>query len=337
MKFRYLIMAASLLALISCAKEKTAGKNDDAQRYFDAWISQNYPTATRTPLGAYIISETPGTGILPEDSLYVRLNYTCSTLDGTVETTTDVKTAKKCGLYDKTNYYGPLVAYRGENQESLAAGVEEALSTMRIGGRKTVIIPGWLTEVKRYDTPEKYVENCSGTDYIYEFELVDCFNDVDRWERDSLLRYLAANYPAAKEDTTYTGFFYLKTRDGQDKTFSSDTTIYINYTGRLLNNRAFDTTIADTAKVWGLYSASKTYQQTKINWYADGEDFTKITMTDSETSTITGFAYGLNVMHPGEAGICFFISKYGYKGSGSGSKIPGYSPLCFELETTEAP
>ena len=260
-----------------------------------------------TPLGAYIISETPGTGILPEDSLYVRLNYTCSTLDGTVETTTDVKTAKKCGLYDKTNYYGPLVAYRGENQESLAAGVEEALSTMRIGGRKTVIIPGWLTEVKRYDTPEKYVENCSGTDYIYEFELVDCFNDVDRWERDSLLRFLAVNYPAAKEDTTYTGFFYVKTRDGEDKTFSSDTTIYINYTGRLLNNRAFDTTIADTAKVWGLYSASKTYQQTKINWYADGQDFTKITMTDSETSTITGFAYGLNVMHPGEAGICFFI------------------------------
>ena len=337
MKFKYLILAASLLALISCAKEKTAGKNDDAKRYFDAWISQNYPTATRTPLGAYIISETPGTGILLEDSLFVRLNYTCSTLNGTVETTTDVKTAKKCGLYDITNYYGPLVVYRGENQESLAAGVEEALSTMRIGGRKTVIIPGWLTEVKRYDTPEKYVENCSGTDYIYKFELVDCFNDVDRWERDSLLKYMALHYPSAQEDAEHTGFFYVQTKAGEDKEFGKDTTIYINYTGRLLNNRAFDTTIADTAKVWGLYSSSKTYKQTKINWFGSDEDYTSITMGDSESSTITGFAYALSLMHPGESGICFFTSKYGYSASGSGSTIPAYSPLCFELETTEAP
>ena len=337
MKFRYLIIAASILALVSCAKEKTAGKNDEAKRFFDAWISQNYPTATRTPLGAYILSETPGTGVLPEDSCYVRIKYSCYTLDGAMERTTDEKLARRCGTYDKTYYYGPVVAYRGEKQESLGAGVEEALSTMRMGGRKTVVIPGWLSETKRYDKPEKYIENCSGTDYIYEFEMVECFNDVDRWERDSLLRFLAANYPAAVEDTTYQGFFYLKTRDGLDKAFSSDTTIYINYTGRLLNKRAFDTTIADTAKVWNLYSASKTYQQTKINWYSQSEDFTSITMGDSESSLIGGFSYGLNVMHPGEAGICFFISKYGYSGSGSGSTIPGYSPLIFELETTEAP
>ncbi|MBR5703378.1 MAG: FKBP-type peptidyl-prolyl cis-trans isomerase [Bacteroidales bacterium] len=337
MKLRYIIMAASLLALVSCAKEKTAGKNDDAKRYFDAWISQNYPAATKTPLGAYILSETPGTGILPEDSIYVRINYSCYTLDGTLQSTTNEKLARKCGLYTNTDYYGPLVAYRGEKQESLSAGTEEAISTMRMGGRKTVVIPGWLSETKRYNSAEKYVENCSGTDYIYEFEVIECFNDVDRWERDSLLRYLAANYPAAKEDTTCQGLFYLKTRDGLDKEFASDTTVYFNYTGRLLNGKVFDTTIADTAKVWGLYSSSKTYQQTKINWCSDSKDFTSITMGDSENSTVTGFARGLSLMHPGEAGICFFISKYGYKGSGSGSTIIGYTPLCFELDNTEAP
>ena len=337
MKLRYLIIAASILALVSCAKEKTAGKNDDAKRYLEAWIAQNHPTATRTPLGAYILSETPGTGKLPEDSMYVRINYSRYTLDGELNISTDARTCKKCGIYNDTYYYGPLVAYRGENQENLSAGIEEAISTMRMGGRKTVVIPGWLSGTDRYDTPEKYLEKGSGTDYIYEFEMIECFNDSERWERDSLKRFLAANYPEAKEDETYPGFFYIKTREGADRKFPSDTTIYINYTGRLLNKKVFDTTIADTAKVWGLYSASKEYKQTKINWYSDSEDFTAITMGDTNSETITGFSYGLSLMHPGEAGICFFISSYGYKASGSGSSIPSYSPLCFELETTEAP
>ena len=338
MRLRYILMTAILLALVSCAKEKTAGLNDDAKRYFDAWISQNHPTATKTPLGAYILSETPGTGISISDSAYVRVNYTTYSLKGALTATTLEKKARQAGIFDKSSYYGPVVAWRGEEKNNLSAGVEEALSTMKVGGRKTVVIPGWLTESVRYDSAEKYLEKCSGTDYIYELELVDVFNDVDRWERDSLIKFMTANYPAATEDETLTGFFYVKTKDGEDKEFASDTTIYINYTGRLLNGRAFDTTLKDTAKVYGLYSSGSTYEQSKVNWYnTSSEDYTNISLGDSETSTITGFSYALDKMHPGEAGKCFFISKYGYSGSGSGSTIPAYSPLCFELETTNAP
>ena len=98
MKLRYLIIAASILALVSCAKEKTVGKNDDAKRYLEAWIAQNHPAATRTPLGAYILSETPGTGKLPEDSMYVRINYSRYTLDGELNISTDARICKKCGI-----------------------------------------------------------------------------------------------------------------------------------------------------------------------------------------------------------------------------------------------
>ena len=337
MKLRYIIMAVSILALGSCAKEKAAGLNDDAKRYFDAWISQNHPTATKTPLGAYILSETPGSGISSGDSLFIRINYTTYTLDGSLTATTDEKKARQVGIYDKATYFGPVVAYRGEDLDNLPAGVEEAISTMKVGGRRTLVVPGWLSAAERYDSEEKYVQNCSGTDYIYELQLVEVFNDADRWERDSLLRFIAANYPAAVEDTTYSGFFYIKTKAGEDREFPSDTTIYINYTGRLLDGKVFDTTLKDTAKVWGLYSSSKDYAQTRVNWKNDSEDFTAITRGEDETETIPGFSYALSLMHPGEAGKCFFISKYGYSASGSGSSIPGYSPLCFELETTEAP
>ena len=336
MKLRYILLTAAFLALLSCAKEKPVGLNDDAKRYLDAWISQNHPAAIKTALGAYLLSETPGTGIPSGDSLFIRLNYTNYSLSGSLNSTTDEMKARQVGNYNRTSYYGPVVAYRGEDLDVLPAGLEEAVSTMKVGGRKTLVIPGWLSGSDRYDSEDGYLKNCSGTDYIYEIELVDAFNDADRWERDSLLKFMAANYPTAVEDTAMTGFFYVKTKAGLDKEFPYDTTFNINYTGRLLNGQIFDTTIKDSAKVWGLYSSSKEYGKTAVKWNNDGEDFSKITLGSEGTEVITGFAYALSLMHPGEAGKCFFISKYGYSASGSGSGIPGYSPLCFELETVEA-
>ena len=337
MKLKYITIGLSLLLLASCAREKTAGLNDDAKRYFDAWISRNHPGAVRTPLGAYVLSETPGTGTEAASLAYVRVNYTTHTLKGQMQTTTVEKVARQNGNYDQTKYYGPIVGYRGEGLEVMAAGLEEAISTMKTGGRKTVAVPGWLSKAERYYTEEEYLKNCSGTDLIYDLELVDAFDDIEAWELDSLRRFMTKNYPAAVEDSEQEGFFYVKTRDGIDKEFAADTTIYINYTGRLLNGRAFDTTIADTAKVWGLYSSSKTYKQQLVKWFSSDRDYSSITLGEDETSVISGFAYGLSLMHPGEAGKCFFVSKYGYSGSGSGNSIPSFSPLCFELEITEKP
>lgn len=337
MKLKYITTGLALLLLASCAREKSAGLNDDAKRYFDAWISRNHPSATRTPLGAYVLEETPGTGIDAASLAYIRVNYTTYTLAGQMQNTTVEKVARQNGNYDETKYYGPIVGYRGDGLEVMAAGLEEAISTMKVGGRKKVVVPGWLSEAERFYTEEEYIENCSGTDLIYDLELVDAFDDIEAWELDSLRRYMKINYPSAVEDAEQEGFFYVKTRDGLDMEFPSDTTVYINYTGRLLNGRAFDTTVADTAKVWGLYSSSKTYAQQQVKWFSSDQDYTSITLGEDETSVIPGFAYGLSVMHPGEAGKCFFVSKYGYSGSGSGNSIPSFSPLCFELELTEKP
>lgn len=338
MKLKYItIIAMAILLPASCAREKTVGKNDDAKRFFDAWIATNHPGATRTPLGAYIISENAGTGTEAGSLAYIRVNYTTYTLKGEVQSTTLESIARQTGTYSETTYYGPVIGYRGDGLENMSAGLEEAVATMKVGGRKTVVIPGWLSETERYYTEEEYLKNCSGTDLIYDLELVDAFDDIEAWELDSLRRFMSGNYPEAVEDPEKEGFFYVVTKPGLDSEFPADTTIYINYTGRLLSGRAFDTTIADTAKVWGLYSSSKTYSQQKVKWYGDGEDHTYITLGDDDTSTIPGFSYALSKMHPGEAGKCFFISNYGYSGSGSGSSIPAFSPLCFELETTEEP
>ena len=133
------------------------------------------------------------------------------------------------------------------------------------------------------------------------------------------------------------GFYYVSLDPGnQSGKFPSDTTIYINYIGRRLDGTVFDTSVADTAKVWKL--SSGTYSPRQINWFDEDneEDYSSITMGESGNASdvIKGFSYALSKMHPFEKGICFFYSAYGYSYSGSGSAIPSYCPLSFEIEMT---
>ena len=97
----------------------------------------------------------------------------------------------------------------------------------------------------------------------------------------------------------------------------------------------FDTSIERVAKDAGIYNASKTYGPTYITWYAEG--YKNTTMGSDASSTIDGFAYALYNMKPHEKGKVIFHSLRGYSYSGSGSTIPAYSPLIFELELVDNP
>ena len=116
--------------------------------------------------------------------------------------------------------------------------------------------------------------------------------------------------------------------------FSKDTVIYINYTGKLLNGLVFDTNIERVAKDNHLYSSSKTYEPVSISW---GEKYSDITMGSSASSVIGGFALTLWQMKAMEKGVGVFYSNLGYGYSGSGSSIPGYTPLIFEIELVAKP
>ena len=135
-------------------------------------------------------------------------------------------------------------------------------------------------------------------------------------------------------DSLKFGFYYRQTAaPDSDKEFPNDTTIYINYIGRLLNGKVFDTTIADTAKRYSLYSSSSTYEPVSIKFNKD--DYTQIKMGTDESDVIDGFAYTLSKMKSHESGVGIFYSGLGYGSSGSGGSIPSYSPLIFEIEIVD--
>lgn len=331
-----MILAGLALAVAGgCAKTVSTNVGEEAKRLFDAWMYVHYPDLQPTELGAYVLEETEGDGELvgtPENAPYLRVNYTVTDLDGDVSMTSYKTMAQQLGDYDPTYYYGSRFWYRSD--DALYAGLDEAVSSMRVGGKKTVIVPSWLVTSSRYDTAQEYVTNASGSssDGIYSVGIVEIVDDVVEWEIDSLTRYLSVAHPdIAPTDSLKYGFYYKQITAPTDTTsFSTDSTLFINYIGRLLNGQVFDTNIADTAKRYDLYSSSSTYEPVQINW--DADDYTNITMTSDETSVIDGFAYALSLMRSYEKGVAIFYSGLGYGSSGSGNCIPEYAPLIFEIE-----
>ncbi len=340
----HLSIIAGTLALAAlaagCAKEGSTAKNEEAKRYLDAWITVHHPGVQPTGLGIYVIDDQPGDGAaITDGDLYAIIERTVTSLDGTVSATTHQSVAEQLGSYTDSKYYGPIVLTRDKSYTE--TGYLEMLRGMQVGGTRTAVIPGWLNVVKDHDTAREYLDKETGDDVICTLRLVDKCSDITVWEADTLERF--AKQWMNGTDSTYYGYYYQQLKaPTSESDIPNDSTFYINYTGRLLNGKVFDTTIADTAKVHGIYSSTKTYAPVLVT---KNEEFKSITVgantstsTSSSASTVVdGFAYCLSQLKRYEKGLCAFCSDYGYGYTGSGSAIPGYTPICFEIEIVDEP
>ena len=97
-------------------------------------------------------------------------------------------------------------------------------------------------------------------------------------------------------------------------------TVEVNYVGKTLNNRIFDTSVEQVAKDNNIFSTTRRYQPLR---YAVGYGF-----------TISGFEFALSMMYPGEKATVIFPSRLGYGSQASGD-IPANSPLIFELDLVQ--
>jgi FKBP-type peptidyl-prolyl cis-trans isomerase FklB len=257
-------------------------------------------------------------------------------LEGNITSYTDKLTAKQFGKYDTTSFYGPKVMSTTEG--TMPAGLAEALIGMKEGGRKKVIIPSWLMSHMSYETEEEYLASSSSSaSTIYDITVRTYTDSIQLHEINLIEDYIKKNPQIfnSKMVNDTTGFYYQPLSENiSTEKFEKDTTIYINYIGRLLNGLVFDTTIEKVAKDNGIYSSSRTYGPTEVNW---GEKYDDLTLGSSKSTVIPGFALTLWHMHPMEKGMGVFYSPLGYSFNGSGSSIPGYAPLIFEIEIVAKP
>ena len=290
-----LVIAAAAAVCVSCVRSESSGLNDANKRYFDAWMKINHPDAKRDGLGIYILEETAGTGISAgkaEDYPYAYISYTTTDLEGNISETTDADVAKQIGTYNANSTYYEM--------------------TQKYPPRKPCIKDEVVLELN----------NVTGSDAIMTLTLHDVIKDLTAWQLDSISRYLSHHYPTPVDSLKY-GFYYIQTQPPtEDVGFGSGDKVYVNYTGRLLNGRVFDSSIADTAKVAGIYTSGKEYEPLEVNMDDDYKEINDV---------VRGFALCLSVMKKGEKGTCIFYSDLGYEGTAKGL-IPAFSPLRFDVE-----
>lgn len=156
------------------------------------------------------------------------------------------------------------------------------------------------------------VASCVDPDQTQEVILQRDKEAIEKYIRDNAL-------PNAKEYSEPIEGFYMfweVSTDPEINNLLRSDTVRVNYTGKLLNNEVFDTSIEQIAKNNGVYSSSRTYQPLK---FPLGVGY-----------AITGFEFALSLMRAGEKAVVIFPSRLGYGNQPQGP-VPPNSPLVFEL------
>lgn len=310
--------------------------NETQKLYLESWMAVNHPGTDPTGIGIYIIDDTPGTGAQwTSDDLYIFVECTVRNLDGTVVQTNNVDLSRQVGTYDPTASYDPVIWTIAENY--CYAGIEEMVTGMKVGGTRTAVIPSWLLTASRYSSAEKYLETqVDASPLIYTVTLKDMTRDLKKYCIDKLDTYVHTKIDPALDSSYYNnvdgsrlGFYFKSMEQPSDSIIPSGSTGYLWYVGRRLDGQVFDTNIADTAKVHGIYSASRTYSPAEIVF---NEEYTEITFSGS--TPITGFQSALFRMHAYEKATTVFYYGLGYAGT-SKTTIPAYSSLQFELQLVD--
>ena len=331
-------LALTLLLAGACAKNDASTTGQDAQEYLKLWMEDHHPGVTPNEDGLYILQDLPGTGdTWDSEKPYILADLTIRALSGTISSTTHENLAKQLGTYVKGYYYGPK--YQMTGSDVSYAGLDALLKGMRVGGTRKAVIPAWMLTTNRFSTQQEYINACSvSTSLIYELSLIGQSENPEKDAIAMLKTYVKEHYGAEVTPVSYvTGeeadgsFWFISDASGFDgkDPLPSSATIKIHYTGSLLNGTVFDTTLEKVAKDNGIYKAGNKYQSASINY---NTNYQNITM-GSSSSLISGFKGGLSLMRwKGQKATVLFTSQHGYSTSGSGSTIPSYAPLIFELE-----
>lgn len=334
-----LIIPLVVVLAAACAQDNSPSTGDRAKEYLSLWIDKYHKGVTPNADGLYILEESIDPTKPEVDKPYVFAEVTIRTLSGTVSATDDRALAKQLySDYKDSDYYGPRLVITGEYYTY--AGFDALLKGMHIGDTRRAILPAWMITTSRYGSQQEYLDACTSSTHLdYTVKVTDQTDDVVKWEKTALADYVKAKYGALVEsvavnedsqaDSTF-WFILLDNPEGTE-TLEDNTSVKINYTGRLLNGQIFDTTVEDDAVLGGIFDSSKTYSTVQLTYSTNSDEV--YLGGSSSSSLISGFRYGITHMdHVGQKAAVLFYSSFGYSSSGSGSSIPPYAPLEFEIE-----
>jgi FKBP-type peptidyl-prolyl cis-trans isomerase len=141
-------------------------------------------------------------------------------------------------------------------------------------------------------------------------------------DKQAIEKYISENpFAAVKEYKEEVEGFYMfwEVANESGAGVVRGDTVFVNYTGKLLNKQVFDTSIEQVAKDNGIFATNRIYQPLK---FRPGFNF-----------AIVGFEFAISLMKEGEKATVIFPSRLGY-GSQPSGPVPANAPLIFELDLT---
>jgi FKBP-type peptidyl-prolyl cis-trans isomerase len=156
-----------------------------------------------------------------------------------------------------------------------------------------------------------------------------CVSDEENaqilFERDiqKIETYVTQNPIASVKDAIDGGtgirMYWTKLSGSGHKVALGDT-VSVNYTGKMLDNLVFDTSIDSVARANNLFNANRTYEPFRF--------------IIGRGMVIPGFEFGVFNMEKGDKATVIMPSLYAYGSRGEG-RIPPNAPLIFELELVD--
>lgn len=167
-----------------------------------------------------------------------------------------------------------------------------------------VIPKGELTDSVFHDQIEKYIES--------EQE------KVKGAESENIKKYIEKNKLDVK--TTASDMSYVIEKEGKGPLARVGDTVVVNYTGRFLHGKAFDTSLEDIAKKENLFDERRPYEPIRI--------------PAGLGNVIPGWDEALTTFPEGTKALIILPSKLAYGEQGA-MTIGPYTPLVFEIEVVD--
>ncbi len=127
-----------------------------------------------------------------------------------------------------------------------------------------------------------------------------------------------ASHQLKNVQVTGSGLHYVIHQPGIGNRPTPGQTVKVNYTGKLTNEKVFDTSLEEVAKVRGIFNPNRPYKPIE---FAIGKG-----------RVISGWDEGIALLRPGAKATLIIPSFLGYGPRGAGNDIPPNAVLVFEVE-----
>lgn len=160
-------------------------------------------------------------------------------------------------------------------------------------------------------------------DYTFEKRMQAYFKPLnDKYKADESVKiknYIANNKLAVT--TTASGLNYIITTEGKGAKARVGDTAVVNYTGKFVNGKVFDTSIEDVAK--------------KANKFSPWHHYTPAKIIVGVNNVIAGLDEGLQLLSKGTKATFIIPSNLGYGEYGKQGLVSQFMPLVFDVEVID--